>query len=134
MNGIDIIRTAVGNSLRSKLRTTLTVLAIFIGAFTLTITSAIGTGVSSYIDTQIGAFGATDVLSITKTAEDAPPASEGPAEYDPDKAVAGGDFAGGSTFGTPALTADDLDDIRAVDGILDVSAVQQVSPRYVEYD
>jgi putative ABC transport system permease protein len=133
MNPIDIVRTAVGNSLRSKLRTTLTVLAIFIGAFTLTITSAIGTGVSSYIDTQIGAFGATDVLSITKTAEDAPPASEGPAEYDPDKAVTGGDPFGGSTFGTPVLTTDDLDDIRAVDGILDVSAVQQVSPRYVEY-
>ena len=133
MNGIDIVGTAVGNSLRSKLRTTLTVLAIFIGAFTLTITSAIGTGVSSYIDTQIGAFGATDVLSITKTAEDAPPASEGPAEYDPEKA-AGGEFPGDPTFAPPVLTAHDLDTIRAFDGILDVSAVQQVMPRYIEYD
>lgn len=131
MNAVDIIRTAVGNSLRSKLRTTLTVLAIFIGAFTLTVTSAIGTGVSSYIDTQIGAFGATDVLSITQTAEDAPPASEGPAPYDPDKALTGGDFMGAAT---PALTARDLDEIRSVDGILDVSAVQQLSPRYVEFD
>lgn len=84
MSGIDIVRTAIGNSLRSRLRTTLTVLAIFIGAFTLTITSAIGTGVSNYIDTQIGAFGAKDVLSITKTAKDAPPANAGPAAYDPD--------------------------------------------------
>lgn len=134
MNGLDIVRTAVGNSLRSKLRTTLTVLAIFIGAFTLTITSAIGTGVSSYIDTQIGAFGATEVLSITKTAEDAPPASEGPAEYDPDKAVAGGDPFGEGAFGTPVLTAADLDEIRSVDGILDVSALQPLSPRYVEFD
>jgi putative ABC transport system permease protein len=134
MNAADIVRTAVGNSLRSKLRTTLTVLAIFIGAFTLTITSAIGTGVSSYIDTQVSAFGAADVLSITKTAEDAPPASEGPAEYDPDKAVTGGDPFGGSTFGTPMLTTRDLDQIRSIDGILDVSAVQQLSPRYVEYD
>ena len=134
MNVIDIIRTAVGNSLRSKLRTTLTVLAIFIGAFTLTVTSAIGTGVSSYIDTQIGAFGATDVLSITQTAEDAPSASEGPMPYDPDKAVTGGDFMGGSAFSTPVLTAQDLDEIRSIDGILDVSAVQQLSPRYVEFD
>ncbi|MEX1077954.1 MAG: FtsX-like permease family protein [Homoserinimonas sp.] len=134
MNGIDIIRTAVAGTLRSKLRTTLTVLAIFIGAFTLTVTSAIGTGVSSYIDTQIGAFGATDVLSITKTAEDAPPAGEGPAEYDPDQAVDGGDFLGESPFGTPALTAHDLDRIGAVDGVLDVSAVQQLTPRYVEFE
>ncbi len=134
MNALDILRTAVSNSLRSKLRTTLTVLAIFIGAFTLTITSAIGTGVSSYIDTQIGAFGAKDVLSITRTAEDASPVGEGPAKYDPDKAVTGGDFLGGSTFGTPALTARDLETIRGIDGIVDVSAVQQLSPRYVEFD
>ena len=79
----DMLTTAVGNTLRSKTRTTLTVLAIFIGAFTLTITSAIGTGVSDYIDNQIGAFGAKDVLTITKASEETAQ-QEGPAEYDPD--------------------------------------------------
>lgn len=98
MKTIDIIGTAIGNSLRSKLRTTLTVLAVFIGAFTLSITSAIGTGVSGYIDNQIAAVGATDVLSIMKAAEDAP-AADGPAPYDPDKVLAGGGFEGdGSEF------------------------------------
>ena len=67
-------------------------LAIFIGAFTLTITSAIGTGVSDYIDNQIGAFGAKDVLTITKTSEEAEQ-QEGPAEYDPDAAIVGADLA-----------------------------------------
>lgn len=133
MNGLDIIRTAVGNSLRSKLRTTLTVLAIFIGAFTLTITSAIGTGVSNYIDNQVAAFGATDVLSVTKTAEDAPAASDGPAEYDPEK-VSGGEFLGDAEFAPPVLTAHDLQRISETAGILDVTAVQQVNPRYVEFD
>jgi putative ABC transport system permease protein len=131
MNTADILGTAVGNSLRSKIRTTLTVVAIFIGAFTLTITSAIGTGVSDYIDTQIGAFGAKDVLSVTKAAEDAAPAEEGPAKYDPADAIVGADF---TQFETEALTEGDLDTIRAVDGVLDVSAVQQVNPRYVEFD
>jgi putative ABC transport system permease protein len=130
MNAADIVTTAVGNSLRSKIRTTLTVLAIFIGAFTLTITSAIGTGVSDYIDTQIGAFGAKDVLSVTKAAGDAAPADEGPAKYDPDDAIVGADF---TQFETEALTEADLDTIRTVDGILDVSPVQQVNPRYVEF-
>ncbi len=134
MKTIDIIGTAIGNSLRSKLRTTLTVLAVFIGTFTLSITSAIGTGVSGYIDNQIAAVGATDVLSITKAAEDAP-AADGPALYDPDKVMAGGGFEGdGSEFATGGvLTAKDLSIIERVDGILDINAVLQVTPRYVEY-
>ncbi len=131
MNPIDITRAAIGNTFRSKTRTTLTVLAIFIGAFTLTLTSAVGTGVSDYIANQIGVFGATDVLTITKTAEDAPEVTEGPKPYDPDKAASGGTFGG--QFEMPHLTLDDLDIIRQVDGVLEVSAVQHVSPRYVEY-
>jgi putative ABC transport system permease protein len=131
MNPLELARAAAGNTLRSKTRTTLTVLAIFIGAFTLTITSAVGTGVSDYIANQIGVFGAPDVLTITKTAEDAPERTEGPTPYDPEKAADGG--SGGSQFETPHLTVDDLEVIRGVDGVLDVSAVQHVSPRYVEY-
>jgi putative ABC transport system permease protein len=131
MNTAGILSTAVGNSLRSKVRTTLTVLAIFIGAFTLTITSAIGTGVSNYIDTQIGAFGAKDVLSVTKANEATAEADAGPREYDAEEAIVGADF---TQFEIQGLTEGDLDAIRAVDGVLDVSAVQQVSPRYIEFD
>jgi putative ABC transport system permease protein len=130
MKPSGILSTAVGNSLRSKLRTSLTVLAIFIGAFTLTTTSAIGTGISDYIDNQIGAFGAKDVLSVTKATEDTTQTDDGPAEYDPNETIAGGDF---TQFETEALSLEDLDTIRAVDGILDVNAVQQVNPRYIEY-
>ncbi|HEX5730984.1 ABC transporter permease [Microbacterium sp.] len=126
----DLLTTAAGNTLRSRARTTFTVLAIFIGAFTLTITSAIGTGVSEYIDNQLGAFGAKDVLTITKASEQAEQ-QEGPAEYDPDAAIVGADLA---QFETEPLTDADLDAIRRVEGILDVSAVRQVNPRYVEYD
>lgn len=126
----DMLTTAVGNSLRSKTRTTLTVLAVFIGAFTLSITSAIGAGVSDYIDNQIGAFGAKDVLTITQASENTAP-QDGPAEYDPDAAIVGADL---TQFETEPLTDDDLDAIRRVAGILDVSAMRQVSPRYIEYD
>jgi len=131
MKPLDLARAAIGNTFRSKTRTTLTVIAIMIGAFTLTITSAIGTGVSSYLDNEIGAFGAPDVFTITKTAEDAAPADEGPTPYDPEKAANGGD--GGAQFETPRLTLDDLDTISKVDGVVDVTAVQHLSPRYVEY-
>ncbi|MCU1571984.1 MAG: hypothetical protein JWO93_66 [Micrococcaceae bacterium] len=134
MRFLDIITTAVGNSIRSKTRTILTVVAIFIGAFTLTITSAIGTGISGYIDNQVGAFGAADVLSITKTSADAAPAGGGPAPYDPRKVTLEGGFPGdGSESAAAVLTPDDLVIIGKVTGILDVSAVQQVTPRYIEY-
>jgi len=133
MGPLDIIGTAVGNSLRSKLRTTLTVIAIFIGAFTLTITSAIGTGISTYIDNQVATVSAPDVLSVSQAA-DAAPTDDGPAAYDPDEVIVDAGFEGdGSEFSTGVLTAEDLSVIRGVDGILDVHAVLQVTPRYVEY-
>src|SRR5690554_3758173 len=109
MNILDITRAAVGNTFRSKTRTTLTVTAIFIGAFTLTITSAIGTGISSYIDNQISAVGAKDVLSITKAADDAAPAGGGPTPYDPEEAVVTAEFVGNADFATSLLEADDLE-------------------------
>jgi putative ABC transport system permease protein len=82
MSPLDVITTAISNTFRSKVRTVLTVGAIFIGAFTPTLTSAIGTGVSSYLDNQIAGFGATDVLTIAKTTDESAP-DDGPAEYDP---------------------------------------------------
>ena len=41
MKAADLVGSAARNTLRSKLRTTLTVLALFIGAFTLTLTTAV---------------------------------------------------------------------------------------------
>ena len=38
MTFLEILSTAIGNTFRSRLRTALTVLAIFVGAFTLTLT------------------------------------------------------------------------------------------------
>jgi putative ABC transport system permease protein len=132
VNPFDVIATAIGNTFRSKLRTTLTILAIFIGAFTLTLTSAIGTGVSSYLDNQIAGFGAADVLTVSKATDDVP-ADGGPAPYDPDQATI--DNAA-QQEGLPAgvLNADDLDAVADTAGIRDVSATVTVTPRYLEYD
>jgi putative ABC transport system permease protein len=135
MKSIDILKTAVANSFRSKLRTSLTVIAIFIGAFTLTMTSGIGTGVSSYIDTQVAAFGAGDVLNVSKAADASAATDEGPAAYDPEKATTvslGEGSRPGSTI--LALTQSDLDAIAATDGILRVEPSVRVAPDYLEYD
>ena len=67
MKPLEILRTAIANTFRSKLRTTLTVVAIFIGAFTLTITNGLGTGISNYIDSQV-AGGAVVEIAVDSTA------------------------------------------------------------------
>src|SRR5215203_4532432 len=62
----DLIITANRNLFRNKLRTLLTVLAIFVGAFTLTLTNGLGDGLKDYIETQVKNYEGTNVLFIHK--------------------------------------------------------------------
>jgi putative ABC transport system permease protein len=128
----DIVASAIANSFRSKLRTTLTVIAIFIGAFTLTITTAIGTGVSDYINTQVAAIGAPNVLTITKTAPTTTSTSDGPAKYDPNAAKSAGGI-GGRLGNIASLSQSDIDTISKTSGLTDVNPIVAVSPDYVQY-
>ncbi|ROP63405.1 MULTISPECIES: ABC transporter permease [unclassified Curtobacterium] len=129
MNFLDLLKTAVGNTFRSKLRTTLTVIAIFIGAFTITLTSAIGTGVGNYIDTQVASIGDTGALTITKTV-DSSSTDSGPAKYDPDASTQSVD-RGPASFGY--LSQSDVDKIKDVTGIDTVRPAVALSPKYAEY-
>ena len=139
MNAADLIGRAVRNTFRSKARTALTVIAIFIGAFTLTITSGIGTGINRYIDTTVAAIGADDVITVTKPAADAGSAalpgesSDEPAEYDPD-AISGGGFGpeGGATVQT--MTDEDLEILADLDGVLAAQPVLDLAVQFIEID
>lgn len=88
----DLIRTANRNLFRNKLRTSLTVLAIFVGSFTLTLTNGIGDGLRDYVEKQIKNFDGANVVFVQKKIEipegDAPP--EGPREYKEEKVDAAG--------------------------------------------
>jgi putative ABC transport system permease protein len=81
MKATDIVATAIGDSFRSRLRTTLTVIAIFIGAFTLTLTNGLGAGVNNYIDSQVASIGAPDVMNVSKPVEPTEE-TEGPQPYE----------------------------------------------------
>jgi len=132
MKTSDVVKSAVQNTFRSKLRTGLTVIAIFIGAFTLTITSAIGAGISDYIDSQLGAIGAEDVLNVTLAPEDALAADDGPTPYDPDKATAGGGFPGTGAPGFGGvLSESDISAIEATAGVTRVEPVVMVSADFI---
>ena len=67
MKTLDLIGTAFANTLRAKTRSILTILAIFIGAFTLTLTSGLGTGINAYISDTVTGIGATGTMTVTKT-------------------------------------------------------------------
>jgi putative ABC transport system permease protein len=129
VNFLDLVRTAIGNTFRSKLRTTLTVIAIFIGAFTITITSAIGTGVGNYINSQVSSIGNTNSLTVTKTVE-ASSSGSGPAKYDPSQSDQ-------TTQRGPAsvgyLSASDIIKIRNTSGIKSVTPSVALSTKWMEY-
>jgi putative ABC transport system permease protein len=132
MNTSDLVRSAVANTFRSRVRTTLTILAIFVGAFTLTLTSGLGTGINRYIDDTVAAVGAEDVLTVTKAAEASGPfaSGDGPVEYNPDAIE--NDAAGPPGSTVIALTPADLDTLAGIDGVLDVQATRTVSVDYIQ--
>lgn len=129
MKATDIVATAAGNTLRSKARTLLTVIAIFIGAFTLTITSGLGVGINKYIDNLLEGFGQEDQIYVLKTSEQTPgTADTGPQEYDPEAAQSSQMFGGGGGM----LTESDISTIEDIDGVESVDPLVFVSPTYLE--
>lgn len=125
MKIIDILLDASGNMLRNKARTLLTVIAIFIGAMTLTLTNGIGSGVSNYIDNQLGSIGADDVLIVQAKQERG--ISEGPQVYDPQATTS----AGPSGLALKVLAPDDIEKIRSTEGILSVEPQLSAAPEYI---
>lgn len=126
MKFIDIVQSAGSNMARSKVRTLLTITAIFIGAFTITMTVGISSGVSDYIDKQLSGVGASDVLLIRQKVEVT--TDSGPQRYDPESRVSSGQFA----FLNAVLTDQDIDAIAQQKGIIEVRPMLLVSPEYIE--
>ena len=131
MKATDIVATAIGNSFRSRLRTSLTVIAIFIGAFTLTITNGLGAGINNYIDSQVASIGAPDVMNVTKPVE-VVEQEEGPRPYEEAGATQVDAQTGPPGSSVLALTDDDLSTLRGIDGVESVEPLVAVRPDYIE--
>ena len=128
MKHVDVVKTAFANTLRSKLRTALTVIAIVIGGFTLTVTSGLSAGINQTVDEMVAGYGEEDQLfampaSAMGMAEETGP---GPQEYDPDS----GEQT--SEFGQEMLTEEDIETIEGMDGVTNVDPIFFVSPDYLE--
>lgn len=133
MSFVEVVRTAIANTFRSRLRTVLTVLAIFVGAFTLTLTNGLGTGITNYVNSQLAALGGGDILSVSKASlsdgSGFGPSAEGPVEYDPDRAF----IQAGPGFSFEALTGADIDQIEAIDGIVGVEPIRMVGLDFIAF-
>lgn len=88
----DMLRTANRNLFRNKLRTFLTVIAIFVGSFTLTLTNGLGDGLRTYVENQVKNIDGENVVFVERKIEspDQGPANNGPAEYKEEKPDDGG--------------------------------------------
>lgn len=115
MRMLDVIYDANANLLRNKLRSFLTILAIFIGSFSIISTSAIQAGVNDFIDSQVDSYGGDGYLAIvSKDSFDALEGLQGnmgnnsePIEYNPDKIQTG----------MSPITDEQIEKLKKIDGI-----------------
>ncbi|HEX8290087.1 MAG TPA: FtsX-like permease family protein [Pyrinomonadaceae bacterium] len=80
----ELIRISNRNLFRAKMRTLLTILAIFVGSFTLVLTNGLGGGLRNYVEKQVKNIEAKGVLFVRKKfpSEDAERATgDAPREY-----------------------------------------------------
>lgn len=132
MKTSDVISSAASNAFRSKTRTALTVIAIFIGAFTLTITNGLGTGINLYISDTLASIGAKDVMTVTNApAKTVDP--NAPVAYDPSQVRTNAiGPTGPNASVAAALTAERLNELRAIDGVLRVEPNKNPSVNFIQ--
>jgi putative ABC transport system permease protein len=131
MRTTDVISSAASNAFRSKTRTALTVVAIFIGAFTLTITNGLGTGINMYISDTLASIGANDVMTVTNSpAKVVDP--NAPQVYDPSQVRSPAAGPPGTTTTVVALTSARLDELRAIPGVLRVEPNKNPNVNFIQ--
>ncbi|MEK9157625.1 MAG: FtsX-like permease family protein, partial [Patescibacteria group bacterium] len=119
----DKFKISQRNLFRAKLRTFLTIGAVFIGIFAISITNGLGSGIRAYVDRQLGNLGAENVFMVqAKSIGGNNPISTDVVEYNPDRPA--------GQFNVRFLSYDDVAKIQAM------ANIQEVTPIYnnrIEY-
>jgi putative ABC transport system permease protein len=125
MKPSELIRISNRNLLRSKMRTLLTVLAIFVGAFTLVLTNGLGDGLRDYVEKQVKNLEGSNILFVRKriqTANDEESDPSKPREYqETSKDDAGSDFDPNSFVVAPER----MEILRR-----EIPEIKTITPRY----
>lgn len=120
----DIIKSACSNLMRNKGRTILTIVAIFIGAFTISLTTGVNNGVNDYIDKQISGVGGEGQLLIQPKVSGSFGEDGEPAKYDAEKKAS-------SATEQSALNEKDLEKIRKIKGIEKAEPMKSAAVSYI---
>lgn len=138
MRKIDILKTSWSNLKRNKTRSTLTIIAVFVGSATIMTTNSVGSGIKSYLDAQIGMLGDSRSLITTQKSTTSENANS-PQKYDPTKVRAQPSglstpesSAGGSPFSSAfLLTQADISKLTKEPGVTSVKPLLSLLPDYI---
>lgn len=128
MKLFDLIKTANHNLLRNKTRTFLTILAVFIGSFTIILSSAINAGVNDFIDKQVATIGGDGFIEVFPAAM-----------YDQVAGMMGGSGGKVSKYNektgaalSASINTDDLEKMRQVDGVENLEIFHMLSTEWMK--
>ena len=121
----DILKSASTNLMRNKGRTVLTIIAIFIGAFTIALTTGVNIGVNDYIDKQVGSVGGANQLFIQPKMEMNVGNGTEPSKYNPEKKT--------STIQQQSMLAEkDIEKIKKISDVTSVEPMKSVAIDYIK--
>jgi putative ABC transport system permease protein len=120
----DLLRIANRNLLRNKLRTFLTIMAIFVGSFTLIMTNGLGDGLKDYVEKQVKNIEGNNILFVRKKFEmpNDGRKSDEPAEYKEKTQDEAGNVIDPNSFSV------DLGQMESLKK--DIPEVKTITPRY----
>lgn len=127
MKVIDTIRRAGRNLRQAKMRTLLTSLAIGVGAFTITLSLAAGSGGRTFVEELV--LTNTNPSAVYVQPKQDMQAPGGVKEYDDSPSVS---YGGG--FQLSLLKEEDIEKIRALSGVKEVAPVYNLNTKYVTRD
>lgn len=120
----DLIKTSQSNLFRSKLRTALTIIAVFVGTFTVSLTNGVGNGVKSYIDKQLGNVGVKNAFVVQAKSPQSNPLSSDVVKYDPSIKT--------GNFDAPLLTPADIAKIKFIKNVKNVIPNYNMRIEYIQ--
>jgi putative ABC transport system permease protein len=120
----DLVRIANRNLLRNKLRTILTILAIFVGSFTLVMTNGLADGMRDFVDQQVKSTEGDNILFVRKKFDEPDAESKGnePPEY---KEVQENPASGQLNLDSYFLTVPQIEAVKS-----EIPEIKTITPRF----
>jgi putative ABC transport system permease protein len=123
MRILDMVRQSQTNLVRNKLRTFLTILAVFIGTFTISLTNGVGNGVKSYVNKELGNVGVENAFVVQAKSIGGNPLSSDVVKYDETKQS--------GNENNILLTSKDLDYIGSIKNVVSITPNHNAQINYV---